>query len=88
MATIYLDNKTYNEAALYAKLNNISIADVLKAGIKALLGDMKIKSKVNKSDKYYVSPKVKSMETGFVCPLDLSEDYREEFGDVIMSKYL
>ena len=44
MATIYLDNTTYNEAALYAKLNNISISEAIKAGMKALKNNIKTNS--------------------------------------------
>ena len=40
MATIYLDNTTYNEAVLYAKLNNISISEAIKAGMKALMNNI------------------------------------------------
>lgn len=45
MATIYLDNTTYNEAALYAKLNNISISEAIKAGMKALMNNIRANSK-------------------------------------------
>ena len=88
MATIYLDSKTYSEAALYAKINNISIADAFKAGIKTLLSNMKMQKKIAHSDKYYISPKVKSLETGFECPVDMTESYKEELSRALMNKYL
>ena len=77
MATIYLDNTTYNEAALYAKLNNISISEAIKAGMKALMNNIKTNSQDATSEKYYISPKVKALESGFICPKDLSFDYKK-----------
>ncbi len=84
MAAIVLDNSTYNDAALYAKLNNISIAEALKAGMRFLLENFKMHS----NSKYYISPKVKALETGFKCPENLSLDYKKELSDALMEKYL
>ena len=78
MATIYIDNTTYNEAALYAKLNNIS-SEAIKAGMKALMNNIRANSQASTAEKYYISPKVKALESGFICPKDLSLDYKKEF---------
>lgn len=88
MATIYLDNTTYNEAALYAKLNNISISEAIKAGMKALMNNIKTNSQDATPEKYYISPKVKALESGFICPKDLSFDYKKELSDSAIKKYL
>lgn len=88
MATITLDNATYNDAVLYAKLNNISIADALKAGMKFLMEKSKIQAEEVSDVKYYISPKVKALETGYKCPKDLSLDYKKELSDVLIKKYL
>lgn len=88
MATIYLDNHTYNDAVLYAKLHNISVSDAIKAGMKALFGSFKPNPRSISKDGYYISPKVKALETGFVCPTNLSEDYKDEVSDVLINKYL
>lgn len=88
MATIYLDNHTYNDAVLYAKLHNISVSDAIKAGMKALFGSFKTNPRSISKNDYYISPKVKALETGFVCPANLSEDYKDEVSDALMDKYL
>ena len=88
MIPIVLDNSTYNNAALYAKLNNISIADALKAAMKFLMENFKVQAREMTNEKYYISPKVKALETGFKCPKDLSLDYKKELSDALMDKYL
>lgn len=81
MAAVILDNSTYNDAALYAKLHNISIADALKVGMKFLMENFKLQAREASNEKYYISPKVKALETGFKCPKDLSLDYKKELSD-------
>lgn len=85
---IVLDNSTYNDAALYAKLNNVSIAEALKVGMKFLMESLKKQATVASNEKYYISPKVKALETGFKCPKDLSSDYKTELSDALIKKYL
>ena len=84
MAIITLDNSTYNDAALYAKLHNVSIADALKAGMKLLLENIKVQEATD----YYISPTIKALETGFKCPDNLSEDYKQEWSDALTEKHL
>lgn len=88
MTAIVLDNSTYNDAALYAKLHNISIADALKAGMKFLMDNLRMQAKAASNEKYYISPQVKALETGFKCPKDLSLDYKKELSDALIEKYL
>ena len=38
MTTVTLDNNTYNVAAAYANLHNVSITDAIKAGLQMLIG--------------------------------------------------
>ncbi len=84
MNTITLDNGTYNAIAHYAKLNGISIADALKVSVRALLENFNADTK----NAYYISPKVKALETGFKCPKGLSHDYKVEMSDALTEKYL
>ena len=71
MATITLDNSTYNDAAMYAKLHNISIAEALKVGMKFLMENFRLQAKDTSNGKYYISPKVKALEMGFKCSKNL-----------------
>ncbi len=41
MAAVVIDNSTYEEAALYAKLHNISVAEALKVGMAFLMENFK-----------------------------------------------
>ena len=82
MNTITIDNNTYDSIARYAKLNNISVSEAVVTGLE------KFKEKVSTKDKYYISPEVKALEVGFRCPQDLSEDYRQEYNDMLTNKYL
>lgn len=88
MYEIALDNNTYNDAALYARLHNISVAEALKAGVKFLMESFKAQAKAVSSERYYISPRVKALETGFKCPKDLSLDYKMELSDALVEKYL
>jgi hypothetical protein len=86
MNTITIDNNTYDSIARYAKLNNISVSEAVVTGLNSFLE--KFKEKVSTKDKYYISPEVKALEVGFRCPQDLSEDYRQEYNDMLTNKYL
>lgn len=44
MNTITLDNSTYNDVATFARYNNISVAEAVKAGLKMLLEQFKVKN--------------------------------------------
>lgn len=88
MAIITLDNSTYNDAALYAKLHNVSIADALKAGMKLLLENIKVQEVTDSNEQYYISPTIKALEMGFKCPDNLSEDYKQEWSDTLTEKHL
>ncbi len=47
----------------------------------------KIKNIVTKEN-YYISPKVKDIETSYACPEDLSLDYKRELMDALAEKHL
>lgn len=88
MATITLDNSTYNDAAMYAKLHNISIAEALKVGMKFLMENFRLQAKDTSNGKYYISPKIKALEMGFKCSKNISIDYKDELSDALTEKYL
>lgn len=44
MNTITLDNSTYNDVEAYARLNNISVTEAIKNGIKILLSQFKART--------------------------------------------
>lgn len=56
--------------------------------MKALMNNIKTNSQDATSEKYYISPKVKALESGFICPKDLSFDYKKELSDSAIKKYL
>jgi hypothetical protein len=86
MNTITLDNKTYDAVVAYAKTNNVTVAEVVKAGINLLKAQFGKKD--TSSRQYYISPEVKALETGFKCPEDLSDDYKQEMKEGLSGRYL
>lgn len=87
MNTITIDSNTYNNIALYAKQNNISVTEAVVAGLNSFLEKFKPKQS-SAQQQYYISPEVKALETGFKCPSDLSEDYKEDYKKLLSEKYL
>ena len=87
MNTITIDSSTYNSIALYAKQNNISVSEAVVAGLNSFLEKFKAKLAPTQPQ-YYISPEVKALETGFKCPTDLSEDYKEDYQTTLSEKYL
>jgi hypothetical protein len=88
MNTITLDNKTYKEMSDFARQNNYSISDVVKAGLNLLKAQFNKNVAKTSEQQYYISPAVKALETGFKCPEYLSEDYKKETIDSLSEKYL
>ena len=88
MNTITLDNATYKEMSDFARQNNVSAADVVKAGIHLLKAQFSRKDESASSRQYYISPEVKALETGFVCSEPLSEDYKKEIKEGLSEKHL
>ena len=88
MNTITVDSATFQGAKLYAKLHNISVEAAFEKGVSLLLGKMQAERSRKITSGYYISPKVKALETGFKCPENISSDYNEEFLDALTEKYL
>lgn len=89
MNTVTIDSATYQEAERYAKMHNITIEAVFERSIDLLLGKLrKHRSVSSQESEYYISPKVKALETGFKCPMDLSLDYEKELSEALAEKHL
>ena len=93
MNTIRIDQVLYNYAVVYARKHNMSVDSLVENYIISLLGDSK--SSYGYSDmttlrnvKYKISPRVKALEMGFVCPDNLSEDYKKEIKEGRINKGL
>ena len=52
------------------------------------MNNIRANSQDSTTEKYYISPKVKALESGFICPKDLSLDYKKELSGSIIEKYL
>lgn len=61
--TITIDHNIYRGAEMYAKLNNISIKEVVETSLKLLLGHINKPQTDTKSkwSNYQLSPKIKDM---------------------------
>ena len=88
MNTITVDSATFQGAKLYARLHNISIEAAFEKGVSLLLGTLQADQSRKATSGYYISPKVKALETGFKCSENLSSDYKEEILDALTEKYL
>ena len=82
MNTISIRPEIYNNAVVYARNHNVSVDTLVERFIISLLNKSTsdIASDTLASNKviYKISPKVKALEMGFVCPDTLSVDYKEE----------
>ena len=83
MNTITIDNNLYNDAVVYARKHNMSVDSLVENYIISLLGDSKSSYSytdmiTSRNVKYKISPRVKALEMEFVCPENLSEDYKKE----------
>ena len=93
MNTIRINQVLYNDAVVYARKHNMSVDSLVENYIISLLGDSK--SSYSYSDmttsrdvKYKLSPRVKALEMEFVCPDNLSEDYKKEITEGRIKKGL
>lgn len=88
MNTITINSAAYQGAEMYAKLHHISVEAVFEKGIDLLLGKLRSHQMTEKNTEYYISPKVKALESGFKCPELLSSNYKQELSDALVDKYL
>ena len=82
MNTISVRPEIYNNAVVYARNHNVSVDTLVERFIISLLNkstsDVASDTLASKKVIYKISPKVKALEMGFVCPDTLSVDYKEE----------
>lgn len=92
MNTISIRPEIYNHAVVYARNHNVSIDTLVERFIISLLdestSDVTSKTVASKKVRYKISPKVKALEMGFVCPDTLSVDYKEEIKEGKIKKGL
>ena len=82
MNTISIRPEIYNNAVVYSRNHNVSVDTLVERFIISLLNkstsDVASDTLASKKVIYKLSPKVKALEMGFVCPDTLSVDYKEE----------
>ena len=82
MNTTSIRPEIYNNAVVYARNHNVSVDTLVERFIISLLNkstsDVASDTLASKKVIYKISPKVKALEMGFVCPDTLSVDYKEE----------
>ena len=82
MNTISIRPDVYKNAVVYAHSHNMSVDTLVERCIISLLNestsDVASDTLASKKVIYKISPKVKALEMGFVCPDTLSVDYKEE----------
>ena len=82
MNTISIRPEIYNNAVVYARNHNVHVDTLVERFIISLLNkstsDVASDTLASKKVIYKISPKVKALEMGFVCPDTLSVDYKEE----------
>ena len=90
MSTISINQNIYNDAVIYARKHNVSIDTLVERFFISLLSNDISKQKEDKLSssnvKYKISPRVKALEMGYICPENLSIDYKEEIKDGRMRK--
>lgn len=90
MSTITIDQKLYNDALNYARKHNVSIDSLVERFFKSLLGKSSSEADstmtLSKPIRYKISPKVKALEMGYECPVDISLDYKQEILDGKLQK--
>ena len=92
MNTISIRPEIYNNAVVYARNHNVSVDTLVERFIISLLNestsDVTPQTLDSKKVRYKISPKVKALEMGFVCPDTLSVDYKEEIKEGKINKGL
>ncbi len=93
MNTIVVESSIYNGALNYARKHKTSVDELVRLYLYQLGTDAvsydssSIEPSVDNSQ-YYISPRIKAMETGYKCADDLSTDYKKEIGAYRIKKYL
>ena len=82
MNTISISQNIYNDAVIYARKHNMSVSTLVENFFISLLNNNASNTvegaSSSKEVKYRISPRVKALEMGYVCPENLSIDYKEE----------
>lgn len=92
MNTISISQDLYDDAVIYARNHNVSVDTLVERFFISLLhkttSDSASEALASKKVRYKISPKVKALEMGFVCPDTLSIDYKKEIREGKISKCL
>lgn len=86
MKAISIDSNLYNNASAYARRHKTSLRHIVESYIVQLVSSDRQLS-AEKSG-YYISPKVKALESDFKVAPDISSDYKQEISEHRDKKYL
>ena len=82
----------YNDAVIYARKHNMTVSTLVENFFISLLNNNASntvgEASPSKEVKYRISPRVKALEMGYICPENLSIDYKEEIKEGKMRKSL
>ena len=91
MSTITIDTDIYKDAEIYAKHHNVSVKDLVEKYFKSLISARRNVTETSTDvdmNRYKISPRIKALETNFLCPSDITDDYKAELKEQRSSKYL
>ena len=92
MNTISINQHIYNDAVIYARKHNMTVSTLVENFFISLLNNNASntveEASSSKEVKYRISPRVKALEMGYICPENLSIDYKEEIKEGKMRKSL
>lgn len=91
MSTITIDTNIYKDAEIYARHHNVSVKDLVEKYFKSLISARRNVTETSTDvdmNRYKISPRIKALETNFLCPSDITDDYKAELKEQRSSKYL
>ena len=76
MNTISINQHIYNDAVIYARKHNMTVSTLVENFFISLLNNNASntvgETSPSKEVKYRISPRVKALEMGYICPENLS----------------